>query len=642
MFTTHSSRFVIALALASTSFIVTPTFAQPPAERLLLDAGAAPEIPGHAVRNRAQAGRVNPSVFRAGRILVELPDGRQLEAERAREERGARGELTWVGEFENAPGSLLVLTAYRGVVTGFLHHGAETYELGVARDGRTLLFQVNDAALPDEGAPVAVADTSADAAIEADLAAASPAADVVVQDLLVVYTPASANRAGSAATLESKIVNAVAAANAAYSSSAVNIRLNLVGMAQTAYTETGDMGVTLSRLRATSDGYMDEVHTWRNQTGADLVSLVSDDSNYCGIAYVMSSVSSGFASSAFSVVFQNCFSNQTLAHEIGHNQGNSHDRANGGNNAYPYAFGYRTCDNIAYTAGQSFRTVMSYACGSAPRLNYFSNPNVFYNGAPMGVDANVDAANAADNARAMNNTAAVTAGFRSAPATTAPNAPSNLSAVTQSASAIGLSWADGSSDESGFTIERAVGTGSFSVRATVSANTTSFVDSGLASGTVYHYRVRAYNSVGSSAWSGTASAETQAAVAVPNAPSPAAVSVSGSTAVVAWTNVSGETSYRVVRETYNSRKRSWSGTSYTVGADVTSFSQSLSSGTYRYTVSAVNASGASAPVIAEASGSTDGSFVIGSTTSSGGGKPSKDGSGGGKPSKDSTGGGKGK
>lgn len=629
----YSSRYLLALVVAAT-MVAGPVAAQPVAERLMVDDGATAagaDVPGHAVRGNARAGRVNPSIFRAGRILVDLPDGRQLAAERTQEDRGTRGEVTWVGEFDDAPGSLLVVTSHRGVVTGFLHHEAETYELGISRDGRAVLFQVNDAALPDEGAPVPVADTSFEAAVEADLAEAAPAADVVVQDLLVVYTPKAVTRAGSAATLESKIINAVAAANSAYSSSAVNIRLNLVGLAQTNYAETGDMGVTLSRLRATSDGYMDEVHTWRNQTGADLVALVSDDSNYCGIAYVMSSVSSGFASSAFSVTFQDCFSNQTLAHEIGHNQGNAHDRVSGGSNAYPYAFGYRTCDNIAYTNGQSFRTVMAYACNGAPRLNYFSNPNIFYNGAPMGVDHTLSTA--ADNARSMNNTAAVTAGFRSAPATTAPTAPSSLTAVAQSASAIAVSWADRSNDETGFTLERAVGTGSFSVRATLGSNVTSFTDTGLTSGTTYHYRVRAFNGVGASGWSGTATATTLTAVAVPTAPTPASVTLSGSTATVTWANVVGESSYRVVRQAYNQKKRTWTSTTYTVAADVTSISHSLAAGTYRYTVSAVNASGASAAVVATAAGSTDGSFTVGSTSTGSspkGGGPSKDG-GKGKP-----------
>jgi peptidyl-Asp metalloendopeptidase len=435
----------------------------------------------------------------------------------------------------------------------------------------------------------------------------------------VVYTPKAVSKAGSVATLESRILNAVAAANAAYVNSQVQIRLNVVGLAQTNYSETGDMSVTLSRLRGTSDGYMDEVHNLRNQTGADLVALISEDGNYCGFAYVMSSVSSGFASSAFSVTNQGCFSNQTFAHEIGHNQGNAHDRTNGGSAAHPYAYGYRTCDNLTYTNGQSFRTVMAYSC-SGPRVNYFSNPNVFYNGAPMGVAYEQDAKNSADNARSMNITGPVTAGFRSAPSTTPPTAPSTASATALAHDRIALQWADRSSDEQGFVIERAVGGGSFSQRATVGANVTSFTDTGLIASTTYHYRIRAYNGAGSSAFSNVASATTPQAPVLPGSPSPAAVATSSNTAAVSWAQASNASGYEVLRETRHPKNGKWNATLIAVGSGTTSITETLSDGTYRYSVRAVNSAGKSDPVTAMCNTcGSDGSFTISSSSSSGGG-----------------------
>lgn len=608
---TFSAGLVLAASVASAQPV--GLFSGAPA-----DAPAA-AIPGHANRASARVGQLNPSVFAASQLSIELPDGRVLIADRERDERGPRGEMSWVGSFQDAPGTLLVLTRHQGAITGFFHHDDETYELQGSEAG-VLLFQVDDAALPDEGEPVPVTSDApdADALVNEEAAVAADAlasGDPIVQDLLVVYTPASVATAGSVATLESKILSAISAANAAYVNSAINLRLNLVGMSQIAYTETGDMSTTLSRLRTVGDGHMDTVHGLRDSLGADLVALISNESNYCGIAYVMTSVSSSFASSAFSVTTQSCFSNQTLAHEIGHNQGNSHDRANGGSSAYAYSFGYRTCDNIAYTNGQSFRTVMGYSCSGTPRVNYFSNPQVFYNGAPMGVAYETNSSTAADNARSMRNTAATIAAFRSAPASTPPAAPTNLTGTATSFDRISLTWQDRSSDETGFTIERAVNGGSFSTRATLASNTTSFIDSGLSGSTTYHYRVRASNQAGASSWTNTASVTTPAAPVLPNSPSPATLTLSGSTAVVTWTNVSNEDSYRVTRETYNSRKRTWSATNYTVAANLTSFSQSLNSGTYRYSVRSVNAAGTSSPAIATCSGcGSDGSFTVGGGT----------------------------
>jgi titin len=75
---------------------------------------------------------------------------------------------------------------------------------------------------------------------------------------------------------------------------------------------------------------------------------------------------------------------------------------------------------------------------------------------------------------------------------------------------IALTWADNNNNESGFTIERRTGGGSFKQIATVGANITAYTDTGLSSGTTYYYRVRAYNFSGDSAYSGTADATTTA------------------------------------------------------------------------------------------------------------------------------------
>jgi predicted phage tail protein len=96
-------------------------------------------------------------------------------------------------------------------------------------------------------------------------------------------------------------------------------------------------------------------------------------------------------------------------------------------------------------------------------------------------------------------------------AQTVPAAPSNLVATAVSTSQINLSWTDNANNEQGFRIERCQGNGctNFVQIAQVAvANTTSYSDTGLASNTRYRYRVRAYNSVGNSAYSNIALART--------------------------------------------------------------------------------------------------------------------------------------
>ncbi|ELR71172.1 Fibronectin, type III domain protein [Fulvivirga imtechensis AK7] len=87
-------------------------------------------------------------------------------------------------------------------------------------------------------------------------------------------------------------------------------------------------------------------------------------------------------------------------------------------------------------------------------------------------------------------------------------APSGLSASAASSSQINLSWNDNSNNETGFTIQRASGGGSYSTIATVGANTTSYSNTGLSANTTYSYRVRAYSGSTTSSFSNTASATT--------------------------------------------------------------------------------------------------------------------------------------
>jgi len=85
--------------------------------------------------------------------------------------------------------------------------------------------------------------------------------------------------------------------------------------------------------------------------------------------------------------------------------------------------------------------------------------------------------------------------------------PSNLVASAASSSQISLSWADNSSSENGFKIERWNGS-DYSQINTIGANVTTYVDSGLAASTTYRYRVRAFNNAGDSGYSNESIATT--------------------------------------------------------------------------------------------------------------------------------------
>ncbi len=98
----------------------------------------------------------------------------------------------------------------------------------------------------------------------------------------------------------------------------------------------------------------------------------------------------------------------------------------------------------------------------------------------------------------------------SIPPTAPPAAPTALSATAASPTRIDLSWTDNADNEDDFEIERSTtgSIGTFTPLATVSANTTTYADTGLNAESTYCYRVRATNSLGDSAYTAIACATT--------------------------------------------------------------------------------------------------------------------------------------
>jgi hypothetical protein len=223
-------------------------------------------------------------------------------------------------------------------------------------------------------------------------------------DVMVVYTPSARNAAGGTNAVRALANSAVASANTAYQNSNIATRLRLVYLDEISYAEGDSFSQDLSRLRSTSDGLMDEVHAIRNTVKADMVALINNNSGACGVAYLMTNLSTGFRTSAFSVTRHSCaVGNLTFAHELGHNMGSAHDRDNSGNALFSYSYGHRWTG----TNGTLYRSVMAYSPGS--RRSQFSNPDVLFVGTPTGVPEGQP--NSADNARSINLAAFTIANF---------------------------------------------------------------------------------------------------------------------------------------------------------------------------------------------------------------------------------------
>jgi predicted phage tail protein len=176
-------------------------------------------------------------------------------------------------------------------------------------------------------------------------------------------------------------------------------------------------------------------------------------------------------------------------------------------------------------------------------------------------------------------------------AATVPAAPTSLTLTVASASRVDVAWTDGSSNESGFKIERSRNGGAFTQVATVAANVTTYADTQVVSGSTYSYRVRAFNTEGNSAYSNVATAK----VATPSAPSTltATVATTGPRVNLAWRDTAtNESGFEIYRAT-------GTGPTYvriaTVGPNVVAFSDSTvtANTSYKYRVRAYNGVGAS-------------------------------------------------
>ncbi len=349
----------------------------------------------------------------------------------------------WVGRLNEISMGQVFIVQNQGQVAADISTPDGLFQVRYAGDDVYIISQVDQSAYPEEMAPIEVA-ASEGSSIEGTTPIGpagpqeptSPQDDGSVIDVLVAYTPAARDAEGGTTAIINLIYLAVAETNQSYFNSGITQRLNLVAVVETPYAESSNISTDLTRAQSRYDGYMDELHTLRNTYAADLVNVIIETNDYCGIAYHMSYVTASFASNAFSVVARDCATGYfSFAHELGHNMGARHDWYNdNGTTPHTYAHGY------AYPAGQ-WRTIMAYddECQArgvyCTRLQYWANPALQYGIIPMGVAGGtntscmpnqiVHPACDADDHRSLNETAYTVANFRqrAAPPPTATHTP---------------------------------------------------------------------------------------------------------------------------------------------------------------------------------------------------------------------------
>ena len=345
-------------------------------------------------------------------ILFNLFDHTAFNVVLDRSELSQNGlSIIWYGHIQGMMPSDVTLVISGKVMNADIRGpGAAFYQVRYVGEGVHVICSIDQASFPSEREPLTVDDlpeTSLQSFIFSPPGETPENDDELLLDMMVVYTPAARQYAGGTVAMQSLIEMAVAETNAGYANSGVLQRLRLVHTEEVDYTETptSPFDNALMALRNPADGLIDEVHVLRDTYGADMVNLVINRNTHCGLAYQMGAPSAAFEAYAFSVVSRLCLTGTyTLAHELGHNQGAAHDRDHGREGTFPYSFGYQAPD-------RAFRTIMANECpGFCPPVNYWSNPDVFYQDQPTGI-AHTEP-DAADNRLTLNQTRQIAANWR--------------------------------------------------------------------------------------------------------------------------------------------------------------------------------------------------------------------------------------
>jgi len=226
--------------------------------------------------------------------------------------------------------------------------------------------------------------------------------------VLIAYTAIARQAAGGTNAIAAQIQLAIDTANQGFINSQIDARYRLVYRTEVSYNEDGTYPEHVDRITDPNDGVLDNLHTLRNTYKADYVQLWLSDNDggtLCGRA------NCDIASSqAFSVVDWTCVTNFSVHHEIGHNQGCAHNREDAGSgcNEDSYSYGWRWFG----TSGNGYRSIMAYNNDAKDytRVNYFSNPNVSFDGKPTGKPAGDD--NEAYNAATIRNRRSTFEGHR--------------------------------------------------------------------------------------------------------------------------------------------------------------------------------------------------------------------------------------
>jgi hypothetical protein len=335
-------------------------------------------------------------------VVLPLSEGRNVTLVRTRPTVRTDRGLTWWGEAVETGEPAVLMLWKDGHLSGYLGYNGRVFMINHMGGDIHAMAEMDPAGLPPIHPPEPP-NKSADTTRYANMARPDPVvpaptvapfadaerealeAKKITIDLMIAYTKnAASHYVGSPDDL---LALAIEETNQTFRNSGLgNISLRLVHSQAIDYDEAGADHFQLLYGMVDAVGPFKDLKKLRDEKRADILGLIVDDPKGCGLSTRVGAD----AEEAFFIVHHSCATiTFSIAHEIGHILGARHDRITDPNDhPIPYAHGY--------VNGTKWRTMMSYneGCGGCPRIPYWSNPRIMFNGEPTGTPAN-------DNARVI-------------------------------------------------------------------------------------------------------------------------------------------------------------------------------------------------------------------------------------------------
>jgi hypothetical protein len=394
---------VSAPALAQTG--AAPAAVLTPDQQAIVDSLANSPHEGNVLTFKMPDGSVQeyavaPTGLIGAKVRVPLSNGQYITLVRTVTEIQQDGSITWHGEVEETGERAVLMMWNNALLTGYFAYKGTIFSIESLGGGIAAAAAMGR--VPPDHVPAAARD-SAPMANANDPATPPPAppepkaapfpdarrraleAKNITIDLMLLYTKNAMKH--YIRDPEDVLALAIDETNETFKNSGLgNISLRLVHSQLIDYDAT--MGDQFTHLYTMVDGLgpFKDVKKLRNEKRADIVGLIIDNPDGCGLSTRIGPESD----EAFFVVHHACATiTMSIAHEIGHILGARHDRFVDESNV-PFAYGH------GYVNGTKWRDMMSYkeGCGGCPRIPFWSNPRIMYKGEPTGT-------NASDNARVI-------------------------------------------------------------------------------------------------------------------------------------------------------------------------------------------------------------------------------------------------